>query len=383
MMPSLPTARGSCCPTSSVSTPRAGTRTSRRSLGRIRGAHRRIVRERRSSLRRQLVELHRRASSFAPCALSLPAGAPVLVPALTFIATASAVRCAGLSPVVADVDPDNWLLTPEIARARQRGRSARARRRRSRHSGADQDGEAWTASSRATHGVPRHHRRGRRLRQPARSRPTCAIFQPARDQAARGWRGRIRGHARDAALAHSIRRLSNFGINLDRPNVTARSAPRSPTGTNAKLSEYHAAVALATSRSLASTSRAERAAPYAHSDPRGAGGMRRTTCAASRGPGHRAQRVRYRFLTPASATAPRRHARQRGIGTRRWYLPTIDRQPAFGHVAHLLPTPTADYSSASVCSAYRSTQDSRPQRSTNRRDARHRVRFVARFHRSR
>ena len=33
-------------------------------------------------------------------ALSLPAGAPILVPALTFIATASAVRCAGLSPVV-------------------------------------------------------------------------------------------------------------------------------------------------------------------------------------------------------------------------------------------------------------------------------------------
>ena len=33
--------------------------------------------------------------------------------------------------------------------------------------------------------------------------------------------------------------------------------------------------------------------------------------------------------------------RERGIGTRRWYLPTIDRQPAFGHVAHL-PTPVAD-----------------------------------------
>jgi len=35
-------------------------------------------------------------------ALALPAGAPILVPALTFIATASAVRCAGLSPVSAD-----------------------------------------------------------------------------------------------------------------------------------------------------------------------------------------------------------------------------------------------------------------------------------------
>ncbi len=33
--------------------------------------------------------------------------------------------------------------------------------------------------------------------------------------------------------------------------------------------------------------------------------------------------------------------RARGLGTRRWYLPAIDRQPAFGHVAHL-PTPVAD-----------------------------------------
>ena len=49
------------------------------------------------------------------------------------------------------------------------------------------------------------------------------------------------------------------------------------------------------------------------------------------------------YLFPDTATRDRAEeaCRTRGIGTRRWYLPTIDRQPAFGHVAHL-PTPHAD-----------------------------------------
>jgi len=49
----------------------------------------------------------------------------------------------------------------------------------------------------------------------------------------------------------------------------------------------------------------------------------------------------YRFPTTESRDRAEASCKQRGIGTRRWYLPTIDRQPAFGHVAHL-PTPVAD-----------------------------------------
>ena len=49
------------------------------------------------------------------------------------------------------------------------------------------------------------------------------------------------------------------------------------------------------------------------------------------------------YLFPDAETRIRAEGvcRERGIGSRRWYLPTIDRQPAFGHVAHL-PTPVAD-----------------------------------------
>jgi len=48
-------------------------------------------------------------------AMELPKGSRVLIPALTFPATALAVINAGLEPVLADVDAENWCLTPEIA----------------------------------------------------------------------------------------------------------------------------------------------------------------------------------------------------------------------------------------------------------------------------
>ena len=49
-------------------------------------------------------------------AMQLPSGAQVLLPALTFVATATAVIRVGHMPLIADVAAGNWLLTPEIAR---------------------------------------------------------------------------------------------------------------------------------------------------------------------------------------------------------------------------------------------------------------------------
>ncbi|NVJ97149.1 MAG: DegT/DnrJ/EryC1/StrS family aminotransferase [Alphaproteobacteria bacterium] len=48
-------------------------------------------------------------------AIHLPKGSRVLVPALTFPATALAVLNVGMIPVLADVAPESWELTPEIA----------------------------------------------------------------------------------------------------------------------------------------------------------------------------------------------------------------------------------------------------------------------------
>lgn len=48
--------------------------------------------------------------------LGLEPGSRVLVPALTFVASLTAIIRAGFVPVVTDIDPLSWLLTPEIAR---------------------------------------------------------------------------------------------------------------------------------------------------------------------------------------------------------------------------------------------------------------------------
>src|SRR5690349_19034638 len=59
-------------------------------------------------------------------ALGLPPNSGVLVPALTFVATANAVLSAGLRPIVWDIDPGSWLLTPGIAREAARAYSLAA-----------------------------------------------------------------------------------------------------------------------------------------------------------------------------------------------------------------------------------------------------------------
>ncbi|HZS48612.1 MAG TPA: DegT/DnrJ/EryC1/StrS family aminotransferase [Blastocatellia bacterium] len=53
------------------------------------------------------------ALHLALAALGVGPGDEVIVPAITFVATASAVAHCGAVPVIADVDPDHWCLTPE------------------------------------------------------------------------------------------------------------------------------------------------------------------------------------------------------------------------------------------------------------------------------
>lgn len=55
------------------------------------------------------------ALELAISALELPQNSKVLIPALTFPATATAVIRCGLQPVIADIDENSWQLTPEIA----------------------------------------------------------------------------------------------------------------------------------------------------------------------------------------------------------------------------------------------------------------------------
>jgi len=49
-------------------------------------------------------------------ALKIGAGDEVIVPSLTFIASANAVRYTGATPVFVDVEPESWVMSPQAVR---------------------------------------------------------------------------------------------------------------------------------------------------------------------------------------------------------------------------------------------------------------------------
>lgn len=57
------------------------------------------------------------ALHLALMAMGVQAGDEVIVPSLTYVATANAVRYVGGEPVFVDVDPDNWCMDPQLLEA--------------------------------------------------------------------------------------------------------------------------------------------------------------------------------------------------------------------------------------------------------------------------
>lgn len=57
------------------------------------------------------------ALQIAMMALDLPQGAEVIVPAFTYVATTEVIALLGFKPVMVDVDPDTFNITPEIVEA--------------------------------------------------------------------------------------------------------------------------------------------------------------------------------------------------------------------------------------------------------------------------
>ncbi len=168
-------------------------------------------------------------------ARNLPPASTILVPALTFVATGTAIRRAGHRLLVADVDPLSWTLTPEIARA------AAAVQRIDcvvavTALGCPVDAAQWDAFS-AQSGIPVIiDAAGAFGNQGAGRRSAVAFSLHATKTMGMGEGGfAVSG---DAGWIERVRCLSNFGI--DPGDFKVHQA-----GTNAKLSEYHAAVGLA------------------------------------------------------------------------------------------------------------------------------------------
>lgn len=168
-------------------------------------------------------------------ALRLPPGAHVLVPALTFVASAASIVRAGLVPLLCDVAEGGWVLTPELAGSLLRDRQVGAVMPITTY-GCTEGIARWDRFA-AAYGVPvvmdaagafdNHGDAGR----------SGAVFSLHATKALGAGEGGFLVST-DPGLVAEVRRLANFGIDLSTGMVPS-------VGTNGKLSEYHAAVALA------------------------------------------------------------------------------------------------------------------------------------------
>ena len=163
--------------------------------------------------------------------LRLPENATVLVPSVTFPSSAIAIHEAGATPLFSDIDPTSWSLTPSIARAIARTRKIDAVMPVAVY-GVPMQG--WDEFSRETD-IPVVIDAAAALDvQPVPVRGLVAYSMHATKPFGIGEGGVLA--SRDAEFIASARRMTNFGT-CDRLAIDR--------GTNAKLSEYHGAVALA------------------------------------------------------------------------------------------------------------------------------------------
>lgn len=254
------------------------------------------------------------ALTLAIQALGLPAGAAVLTPALTFPATAAAILAAGHEPLLADVDPDNWTLTPEIARPWRARVSAVAP---VAAFGVGLPAEAWDAFAEET-GLPVVMDASGALGNQQMPRRCAAIFSLHATKTLGVGEGGLVA-TRDAALVERVRRLSNFGFEAGVATAAAG---------NAKLSEWHAAVGLAqiARGQMLWGAKNRLAAAYRCALPNLP--MQAGT------PGNLVVRL------PVSADRAALRLAAEGIETRRWYQPDLTRHPAYERLPRAGELPT-------------------------------------------
>ena len=167
--------------------------------------------------------------------LGLKRNARVLIPALTFVATASAVLRSGYVPVLSDVDDRSWILTPEIARECMRDGPVDCVMPVAAF-GCPVDVVAWDSFYEET-GIPvLIDAAGAFGNQPVGRHGMVAFSFHATKTLGCGEGGLVASF--DARWVSEIRQFTNFGIDTLTGSV-------GQAGTNAKLSEYHAAVGLA------------------------------------------------------------------------------------------------------------------------------------------
>ncbi len=272
--------------------------------------------------------------------LDLPPGSRVLLPAFTFVATATAVVRAGYVPVLADVDADCWMLTPAIARAACNATHVDAVLPVATF-GMPHDMLAWQQFERDT-GLPvvidAAAAYGSQWLQGAEG---TLVFSLHTTKSLPAGEGGLVASTRPG-LAERVRQLSNFGINLD-PTASVPLGALAGVGSNAKMSEYHAAIGLASLQKWELRAQSRRAL---HTDlmyeitqvspwrltwqVQGAGGplMAPTLLCA-------------RLPDEAARVALEVACHQAHVMTRRWYQPLLSQMGVLQGYCEPLPAPNA------------------------------------------
>lgn len=211
----------------------------------------------------------------------------VRVPAFTFPATLTAVLRAGLTPVLCDIDPSTW----EVAEVDDRTLNVCPFGFVSKRGGPLVDAAAVA---------------------PGPQLANCVVSLHATKPLPAGEGAVVYG---SDGLLDNVRRARNFGFD--------QGLVYGVGGTNAKMSEYHAAVGLASLERYPGVARKRRELALAYE---------------ARLPEHVETRP-YQGGTvyPVLLPDPVRTAialRAAGIETRQWYYPTLDQHPAFEHIEH-------------------------------------------------
>ncbi|WP_300121636.1 DegT/DnrJ/EryC1/StrS family aminotransferase [Rhodoferax sp.] len=246
-------------------------------------------------------------------ALGLPQGSNVLLPSFSFPATASALLRNNLKPVFSDVAADSWQLTPSLARATA-AQHPLALVMPVATFGCPLDVVAWDKFVEDT-GIPVLMDAAAAFGNQAIGRLVHASFSlHATKPFGIGEGGLF--VTRDAELSERVRRLSNFGFENELSTLV---------GTNAKLSEYAAAIALV-QWSRWPEMQIRRRAQWAHYHECLAA-LDEVQCQS----GFETSMPPANLIVtlPMAAEVVARALSQSGIETRRWYYPPLHRHPAF------------------------------------------------------
>lgn len=259
--------------------------------------------------------------------LKLPSGSKILIPALTFIATASAIQRCGHYPIVGDVDENSWLLTPEsIAKY---DLSSIAAIIPVGTFGVPQEINEWSDWQEKNH-IPVVIDAASCFGAQNTAKKIPIVFSMHATKSFSSAEGGLI-LTEDLELAESLKKMTNFGI----------GSKGKHQGTNSKLSEYHAAVGNACLDNFESDSQKRMRVYLQYFD------TLKQQCgylvSYQRAHGLFAPNIfPVVFKSHEERQAAEEMMASRSIETRRWYQPLIQNHPDLKAIEKIGPTPISD-----------------------------------------